>query len=95
MYGKWWQSPLAARIGAGITTIARWAQSGRAVRKVPQHLQCALSDEIVEREFGIRELELIELDLLPDGRGVLKVRPRPATIEEINEAAARGWAGQP
>lgn len=53
----------------------------------------------------------IELDLLPDGRGVLKAaRPagtiasfvgllagktqKVATIEEINEAAAQGWAGK-
>jgi hypothetical protein len=54
---------------------------------------------------------MIELELLPEGRGVLKAaRPsgsidgfigilagrtkKIASIEEINEAAARGWAGK-
>jgi hypothetical protein len=52
----------------------------------------------------------IELDLLPDGRGVIRAAKRSgtiedfigrlagktkkvATIEEINQAAADGWAG--
>jgi len=64
----------------------------------------------VLQHLGIRPGEKIELDLLPDGRGVLRAaRPRGkiddffgvlagrtkkvATIEEMNEAAARGWAG--
>jgi bifunctional DNA-binding transcriptional regulator/antitoxin component of YhaV-PrlF toxin-antitoxin module len=63
----------------------------------------------VLQHLGIRPGEKIELDLLPDGRGVLKAaRPtgtvdgfigllagrtkKVATIEEINEAAAQGWA---
>lgn len=65
----------------------------------------------VLQHLGIRPGEKIELDLLPDGRGVLKAaRPtgtvdgfigllagrtkKVATIEEINTAAAQGWAGK-
>ena len=65
----------------------------------------------VLQHLGIRPGDKIELDLLPDGRGVLKAaRPagtiasfvgllagrtqKVATIEEINEAAAQGWAGK-
>ena len=60
--------------------------------------------------LGIKPGQQIELDLLPDGRGMIRAaRPsgkiqdffgvlagktkKVATIEEINEAAARGWAG--
>ena len=65
----------------------------------------------VLQHLGIEPGQKIELDLLPDGRGVLKAAKRTgsissfvgllagrtkkvATIEEINEAAARGWAGK-
>lgn len=65
----------------------------------------------VLQHLGIRPGEKIELDLLPDGRGMLKAaRPRGtidsfigllagrtkkvATIEEINESTAQGWAGK-
>ena len=65
----------------------------------------------VLQHLGIKPGEKIELDLLPDGRGVLKAaRPtgsidafvgmlagrskKVATIDEINDAAARGWAGR-
>jgi bifunctional DNA-binding transcriptional regulator/antitoxin component of YhaV-PrlF toxin-antitoxin module len=65
----------------------------------------------VLQHLGIKPGEKIELELLPDGRGVLKAaRPtgtirefvgllsgrteKVATVEEINEAAARGWAGR-
>lgn len=61
--------------------------------------------------LGIKPGGKIELDLLPDGRGVIKAaRPgaaingfvgmlagrskKIATIDEINEAAAQGWAGK-
>jgi bifunctional DNA-binding transcriptional regulator/antitoxin component of YhaV-PrlF toxin-antitoxin module len=61
--------------------------------------------------LGIKPGGKIELDLLPDGRGVIRAaRPtgkirdffgilggktkKVATIEEINEAAAAGWAGK-
>ena len=72
--------------------------------------QVTLRKDVLQH-LGIRPGDKIELDLLPDGRGVIKaVRPagtiadfvglladrtqRVATIEEINEAAAQGWAGQ-
>lgn len=65
----------------------------------------------VLQHLGIKPGEKIELELLPEGRGLLKAaRPlgtiekfigslagrtkKVATIEEINEAAARGWAGE-
>jgi hypothetical protein len=63
------------------------------------------------QHLGVKPGGKIELDLLPDGRGMLRAaRPtgkiedffgalagktkKVATIEEINEAIARGWAGQ-
>ncbi len=71
--------------------------------------QVAFRKEVL-RHLGIKSGDKIELDLLPDGRGLLKaVRPtgtidgfvgllagrtrKVATLEEINEAAAQGWAG--
>lgn len=65
----------------------------------------------VLQHLGIRPGDKIELDLLPDGRGMLRAaRPagtisgfvgllagktqKIATLEEINEAAAQGWAGE-
>src|SRR5208282_1479754 len=65
----------------------------------------------VLQHLGIKPGEKIALDLLPDGRGVIRAaRPggtiddfigflagktkKVATIEEINEAAADGWAGR-
>ncbi len=65
----------------------------------------------VMRHLGVKPGGKIELDLLPDGRGVVRAaRPtgkiedffgvlagkakKVATIEEINEAIERGWAGQ-
>jgi bifunctional DNA-binding transcriptional regulator/antitoxin component of YhaV-PrlF toxin-antitoxin module len=65
----------------------------------------------VMQHLGVKPGGKIELDLLPDGRGVIRAaRPggkiqdffgllagktkKVATIEEMNEAAARGWAGQ-
>ena len=64
----------------------------------------------VLQHLGINPGEKIELDLLPDGRGMLRAaRPsgtikgfvgllagrtkKVATIAEINQAAAQGWAG--
>ncbi len=64
----------------------------------------------VLQHLGIKPGEKIALELLPDGRGLLRaVRPngsidgflgvlanktkKIATVEEMNEAAARGWAG--
>lgn len=65
----------------------------------------------VLQHLGIRPGEKIELDLLPDGRGLLRAaRPagtidgfvgllagrstKVATLEEINDATAQGWAGR-
>lgn len=65
----------------------------------------------VLQHLGIKPGDKIELDLLPDGRGLLKAAQpagsiksfvglladrtrKVATIEEINDAAARGWAGR-
>ncbi len=65
----------------------------------------------VLQHLGIKPGDKIELDLLPDGQGMLKAaRPagtiddfvgllagrskKVATIEEINAAAAQGWAGK-
>jgi bifunctional DNA-binding transcriptional regulator/antitoxin component of YhaV-PrlF toxin-antitoxin module len=65
----------------------------------------------VLQHLGIKPGEKIELDLLPDGRGMIRPARRTgsindfigllagktqkvATIEEMNEAAAEGWAGR-
>ena len=65
----------------------------------------------VLQHLGIKPGEKIELELLPDGRGLLKAARatgkiqgflgllaektrKVATIEEINEASAQGWAGK-
>jgi bifunctional DNA-binding transcriptional regulator/antitoxin component of YhaV-PrlF toxin-antitoxin module len=80
---------------AKITVTARGQVTFR--KKVLEHL-------------GIKAGEKIELDLLPDGRGMIRAAKRSgtiedfigrlagktkkvATLEEINEAAANGWAG--
>jgi bifunctional DNA-binding transcriptional regulator/antitoxin component of YhaV-PrlF toxin-antitoxin module len=85
--------------GHAMTTLTVTARGQVTFRKkVLQHL-------------GIKPGEKIALDLLPDGRGIIRAaRPtgriqdffgvlagktkKVATIEEINEAAARGWAGK-
>lgn len=65
----------------------------------------------VLQHLGVKPGDKIELDLLPDGQGLLKAaRPagtidgfvgllagrtrKVATLEEIDEAAAQGWAGE-
>jgi len=80
---------------ANLTVTARGQVTFR--KKVLEHL-------------GIKPGDKIALDLLPDGRGVIRAAKRSgkiedfigrlagktkkvATIEEINEAAAKGWAG--
>lgn len=64
----------------------------------------------VMQHLGVKPGGKIELDLLPDGRGMIRAAEptgsihdfigllagktkKVATIEEINEAAAQGWAG--
>ena len=65
----------------------------------------------VLQHLGIKPGEKIALELLPDGRGLLRAakpngsidgflgllanrKKKVATMEEMNEAAARGWAGK-
>src|SRR5258708_39677162 len=65
----------------------------------------------VLQHLGIKPGEKIALDLLPDGRGVIRAASptgriqdffgvlagttkKVATIEEMNDAAARGWSGK-
>ncbi len=65
----------------------------------------------VMQHLGVKPGGKIELDLLPDGRGMIRAaKPtgkiqdffgvlagrtkKVATIEEINQAAADGWAGR-
>jgi bifunctional DNA-binding transcriptional regulator/antitoxin component of YhaV-PrlF toxin-antitoxin module len=85
--------------GAAMTTLTVTAKGQVTFRKkVMQHL-------------GVKPGQKIELDLLPDGRGIIRAaRPagtidgflglfagktkKVATVEEMNEAAARGWAGK-
>jgi bifunctional DNA-binding transcriptional regulator/antitoxin component of YhaV-PrlF toxin-antitoxin module len=72
--------------------------------------QVTFRKKIMEH-LGVKPGGKIELDLLPDGRGVIKAaRPsgriedffgvlagqtkKVATIEEMNQAAADGWAGR-
>lgn len=64
----------------------------------------------VLEHLGIKPGEKMELELLPDGRGVIRAAEpsgkidsfigmlagktkKVVTIEEMNEAAAAGWAG--
>ena len=72
--------------------------------------QVTLRKKVLEH-LGIKPGEKIELDLLPDGRGMIRAaKPsgtiedffgvlagetkKVATIEEMNQAAAEGWAGR-
>lgn len=72
--------------------------------------QVTLRKEVLQH-LGIKPGEKIELDLLPNGRGVLRAAEpsgtiesfigllagktkKVATIDEINEAASQGWAGE-
>lgn len=72
--------------------------------------QVTLRKEVLQH-LGIKPGGKIELDLLPDGRGMIKAArltgtiddfvgllagrtKKAASIEEINEAAAQGWAGK-
>jgi bifunctional DNA-binding transcriptional regulator/antitoxin component of YhaV-PrlF toxin-antitoxin module len=65
----------------------------------------------VLQHLGIKPGEKVALELLPDGRGLLRAaKPsgsidgflgllanrtkKVATVEEMNEEAARGWAGK-
>ena len=80
-----------------------------ATLTVTERGQVTFRREVLQH-LGIKPGEKIELELLPEGRGLLKAaRPsgtidgfigllqdrtnKIATIDEINEAAAQGWAG--
>ena len=96
---EWFASNAILPYNIGMSTLTVTARGQVTFRKkVMQHL-------------GVKPGGKIELDLLPDGRGVIRAARRTgkiqdffgvlagktkkvATIEEINEAAARGWAGQ-
>jgi bifunctional DNA-binding transcriptional regulator/antitoxin component of YhaV-PrlF toxin-antitoxin module len=78
--------------------------------KVTERGQVTFRKEVLQH-LGVSPGDRIELNLLPNGRGLLAAaRPKGnmkdfigrlkgrskkvATIEEINEAAAEGWAGR-
>jgi bifunctional DNA-binding transcriptional regulator/antitoxin component of YhaV-PrlF toxin-antitoxin module len=80
-----------------------------ATLKITERGQVTFRREVL-RHLGVRPGDRIELNLLPNGRGMLEAarptgsiddfigrlkgrRKKVATIEEINDAAARGWAG--
>jgi bifunctional DNA-binding transcriptional regulator/antitoxin component of YhaV-PrlF toxin-antitoxin module len=80
-----------------------------ATLTVPTRGQVTFRKKVLEH-LGIKAGEKIELDLLPDGRGMIRAaKPsgtiedffgvlagetkKVATIEEMNQAAADGWAG--
>jgi bifunctional DNA-binding transcriptional regulator/antitoxin component of YhaV-PrlF toxin-antitoxin module len=81
-----------------------------ATLSVTERGQVTFRKKVLEH-LGIKPGGKIELELLPDGRGVIRAaRPtgkiqdffgalagktkKVATLEEMNEAAARGWAGK-
>ncbi|MDR0416260.1 MAG: AbrB/MazE/SpoVT family DNA-binding domain-containing protein [Propionibacteriaceae bacterium] len=71
--------------------------------------QITLRREVL-RHLGVGPGERVEVDLLPDGQAVLRGRApgrvadlfglfagraaRTVSVEEMNEAAADGWAGR-
>lgn len=82
-----------------------------AILTVTARGQVTFRKEVLQH-LGIQPGDKIELDLLPDGRGMLKAArppapieafvgllarksPKVASIEEIGDAAARGWADKP
>ncbi len=82
-----------------------------AILTVTARGQVTFRKEVLQH-LGIQPGDKIELDLLPDGRGMLKAArppapidgfvgllarksPKVASIEEISDAAARGWADKP
>lgn len=79
-----------------------------AILTVTARGQLTFRKEVLQH-LGVRPGEKIQLDLMPDGRGMLKAAQpegtiagfagllagrtsKVATIEEINEAIAQGWA---
>lgn len=81
-----------------------------AILTVTARGQVTLRKEVLQH-LGIKPGDKIELDLLPDAKGILKAAQpsgtiggfvgllagrtkKVATLEEINEASAHGWAGK-
>ncbi len=81
------------------------------ILSVTERGQVTFRKEILAH-LGIRPGEKIEIDLLPDGKGLVRAArtgesidgfigvlagktKKTATIEEINAAAAQGWAAKP
>ena len=81
-----------------------------AILTVTARGQVTLRKEVLQH-LGIKPGDKIELDLLPNAKGMLKAAQpsgtiggfvgllagktnKVATLEEINEAAAQGWAGE-
>jgi bifunctional DNA-binding transcriptional regulator/antitoxin component of YhaV-PrlF toxin-antitoxin module len=81
-----------------------------ATLKVTDRGQVTFRKEVLQH-LGIRPGEKIELNLLPNGEGLLRAAraegsiddfvgllkgrsKKVATLKEIDEAAARGWAGR-
>jgi AbrB family looped-hinge helix DNA binding protein len=70
--------------------------------------QITLRKEVLQH-LGVGPGQKVEVDMLPNGRVEVRAKPagsiedfigcahragtKPLTIEEINEIAARGWAG--
>jgi AbrB family looped-hinge helix DNA binding protein len=81
-----------------------------AILTVTARGQVTLRKEVLEH-LGIKPGGKVEIDLLPDARGMLRAAPpgatidgfigllagrtaKVATLDEINEAAELGWAGE-
>lgn len=81
-----------------------------AILTVTARGQVTLRKEVLQH-LGIKPGDKIELDLLPDAKGMLKAAQpggtigdfvgllsgrtkKVATLEEINEASAKAWAGK-
>jgi len=84
-------------------------RNAMATLTVTQRGQVTFRKKVMEH-LGVKPGGKIEIELLPEGRGMIRAaRPtgkiqdffgilagktkKVATIEEINEAAAAGWAG--
>jgi bifunctional DNA-binding transcriptional regulator/antitoxin component of YhaV-PrlF toxin-antitoxin module len=81
-----------------------------ATLSVTQRGQVTFRKEVL-KHLGVKPGDKIELELLPNGQGIVRAARRSgsidefigflagktkkiATIEEMNEAAQKGWAGE-
>jgi bifunctional DNA-binding transcriptional regulator/antitoxin component of YhaV-PrlF toxin-antitoxin module len=93
-----------------ITILINIKDTTMATLSVTSRGQVTFRKDVLQH-LGIKPGEKIELDLLPDGKGLLRAaKPtgkinhfvgllagrtkKIATIEEINTAAAKAWAGK-